>query len=232
MTADQAWYISTGHLPGSPEVQDLVTEAYETYRHEDHGEVSRVYPALAAMPPGLFGVCVADVGGRLYGAGDADREFTIMSVAKPFTFALICDVLGAERARQLLGTNATGLPFDSLEAVERTVDGRTNPMVNAGASYRATPPGNSGGLLPRGCLASPAATCTSTRRRTKAPPPPITATGRSPGCWRAAAPSRVTRRGPSSCTPASPASPSQPPTWPSWAPPWPTAASTRTRGRG
>jgi glutaminase len=56
-----------------------------------------------------------------------------MSVAKPFTFALICDTLGAERARQLLGTNATGLPFDSLEAVERTSDGRTNPMVNAGA---------------------------------------------------------------------------------------------------
>jgi glutaminase len=56
-----------------------------------------------------------------------------MSVAKPFTFALICDALGAEHARQRLGTNATGLPFDSLAAVERTADGRTNPMVNAGA---------------------------------------------------------------------------------------------------
>ena len=133
MTADQAWYISNGHLPGSPQVQDLVVAAYEAYRHEDHGEVSRVYPALAAMPPGLFGVCVADVSGRLYPAGDAGLEFAIMSVAKPFTFALICDALGAERARQLLGSNATGLPFDSLEAVERSVDGRTNPMVNAGA---------------------------------------------------------------------------------------------------
>lgn len=27
----------------------------------------------------------------------------------------------------------TGLPFNSAYAVERTVDGRTNPMVNAGA---------------------------------------------------------------------------------------------------
>ena len=133
MTADQAWYISNGHLPGSPQVQDLVTQAYETYRHEDHGEVSRVYPALAAMPPGLFGVCVAGVGGQLYRAGDAAREFALMSVAKPFTFALICDALGADQARQRLGANATGLPFDSLEAVERTADGRTNPLVNAGA---------------------------------------------------------------------------------------------------
>ena len=29
--------------------------------------------------------------------------------------------------------NATGLPFNSLEAVERSGDGRTNPMVNPGA---------------------------------------------------------------------------------------------------
>ena len=29
--------------------------------------------------------------------------------------------------------NATGLPFNSLEAVERSADGTTNPMVNSGA---------------------------------------------------------------------------------------------------
>jgi glutaminase len=29
--------------------------------------------------------------------------------------------------------NSTGLPFDSLEAIERMAGGRTNPMVNSGA---------------------------------------------------------------------------------------------------
>ena len=56
-----------------------------------------------------------------------------MSVSKPFVFALVCQEIGAKRAREKLGVNATGLPFDSLAAVERSADGRTNPMVNAGA---------------------------------------------------------------------------------------------------
>jgi glutaminase len=41
--------------------------------------------------------------------------------------------MGAEKARDKLGVNATGLPFNSLAAIERNEDGRTNPMVNAGA---------------------------------------------------------------------------------------------------
>ena len=42
-----------------------------------------------------------------------------MSVSKPFVFALVCQALGAEEAREKLGVNATGLPFNSLEAIER-----------------------------------------------------------------------------------------------------------------
>jgi glutaminase len=61
-----------------------------------------------------------------------------MSVAKPFVFALVCEVLGAEQVRQKLGVNATGLAFDSLAAVERSADGRSNPMVNAGAIAAAS----------------------------------------------------------------------------------------------
>jgi glutaminase len=48
-------------------------------------------------------------------------------------FALVCQEIGAKQAREKLGADATGLPFDSLSAVERSADGRTNPMVNAGA---------------------------------------------------------------------------------------------------
>jgi glutaminase len=85
------------------------------------------------VPSDLFGICAAGTSGNLYAAGDAGYRFTIMSVAKPFVFALICQALGPEEARRRLGVNATGLPFNSLAAVERSGDGRTNPMVNAGA---------------------------------------------------------------------------------------------------
>ena len=108
-------------------------EAYQLYRLEASGENSPTYPALARVPGVLFGICVAGINGSIYRAGDSGHEFTIMSVAKPFVFALMCEVLGAERVRQKLGVNATGLAFDSLAAVERSADGRSNPMVNAGA---------------------------------------------------------------------------------------------------
>lgn len=85
------------------------------------------------MPRQLFAICVAGIGGDLHGAGDLDAELTIMSVSKPFLYALVCEQLGRDEVRRLVGVNATGLPFNSIEAVERSGDGRTNPMVNPGA---------------------------------------------------------------------------------------------------
>ena len=56
-----------------------------------------------------------------------------MSISKPFVFALVCQEIGADEARCKIGVNATGSAFNSLAAIERSGDGRTNPMVNAGA---------------------------------------------------------------------------------------------------
>jgi glutaminase len=126
-------FVSTGHLPADDLVDRLVVEAHDRYRTNDEGSLSDVYPALARVPRGLFGICVAGIGGDLHAAGDVDAELTIMSVAKPFLYALVCERVGREEPRQLIGVNATGLPFNSIEAVERSGDGRTNPMVNPGA---------------------------------------------------------------------------------------------------
>ena len=97
------------------------------------GENSQVYPALARVKKDLFGICVAGTSGDVYAAGDIDYEFTIMSVSKPFVFAVVCEALGADVLRERVGVNATGLAFNSLAAIERQPDGRTNPMVNSGA---------------------------------------------------------------------------------------------------
>ena len=140
-----ARYVSTGHLPAARQVQAAVDDAYRLYRAEASGAPSQTYPALARVPGHLFGICVAGVRGSMYRAGDSGHEFTIMSVAKPFVFALVCEILGAERVRQKLGVNATGLAFDSLSFVERSADGRSNPMVNAVAiaATSLVPGGNS-----------------------------------------------------------------------------------------
>jgi glutaminase len=131
MAADA--HVSTGQLPPPATVQAWVDEAHARFAATPEGEVSRVYPALAEVPAGLFGICVVSTGGRAYSAGDADHHFPIMSVSKPFVFALLCDRLGPEELRRRVGVNGTGLPFNSLAAVESSADGRTNPMVNPGA---------------------------------------------------------------------------------------------------
>jgi len=126
-------FVSTGLLPGPELVQSLVQEAYERHRDETGGQVSQVYPALARVAPDLFGVSVVGVTGRVFSIGDVTVGFTIMSAAKPFVFALACDLHGPEALRERIGVNATGLAFNSVSAVEQSADGRTNPMVNSGA---------------------------------------------------------------------------------------------------
>jgi glutaminase len=126
-------FVSTGRLPRTELVTRLVADAHERFAGELRGTRSQVYPALAQVPADLFGVCVVATNGDVVAAGDAEVEFAIMSVAKPFVFALVCEAEGARLARERLGANGTGLPFNSLAAIERSADGRTNPMVNPGA---------------------------------------------------------------------------------------------------
>jgi glutaminase len=125
--------VSTGHLPPPERLRALINESFERYKSNTDGQASQVYPALARVHPELFGVCITGTNGNVYTVGDVESEFTIMSVSKPFIFALICEKLGAEQVRDKIGANATGLAFNSLAAIEQGNDGRTNPMVNAGA---------------------------------------------------------------------------------------------------
>ena len=115
-----------------------MAEAHERFKSIDEGENADYIPALAKVPSELFGVCVVGTSGVAYAAGDTEYEFSIQSVSKPFVFALVCQAIGEDEAREKLGVNSTGLPFNSVVAIERTDDGTTNPMVNAGAIAAAS----------------------------------------------------------------------------------------------
>jgi glutaminase len=125
--------VSTGHLPPSDRVSVLIAEAYNRFKSVDEGNVADYIPALAQVPRDLFGLCIVETSGTVHTAGDTDYEFSIQSVSKPFVFALICQAIGEDEARQRLGVNNTGLPFNSVIAIERIEEGTSNPMVNAGA---------------------------------------------------------------------------------------------------
>lgn len=131
--ATPAGNVSTGRLPSSETVAVLVQRAFDRFRANAEGAVSEVYPTLARAPADMFGLCIVTTNGAVHAAGDWDVPFPIMSVSKPFVFALILDLIGPEAARECVGVNATGLPFNALAAIERGEGGRTNPMVNPGA---------------------------------------------------------------------------------------------------
>lgn len=136
--------VSTGVLVAPAEIRRLIEEAHARYRSLGDGKVADYIPALARVSPDLFGIAVVGVEGAAWEVGDVDHHFTIQSISKPFVFALVCQELGYVAARDKLGVNATGLPFNSVMAIELNQDRTMNPMVNAGAiATTSLAPGNS-----------------------------------------------------------------------------------------
>jgi glutaminase len=136
-------HVSTGSLPRRVQVADALDRTLEAVRTVRRGELSDVYPALQRVDPDLVGLAIVAANGESISVGDDAVEFTLMSVAKPFVLALVAEAIGSEVVRNAVGVNATGLAFNSIEAVERR-GGSTNPMVNPGAiATTALAPGRS-----------------------------------------------------------------------------------------
>lgn len=125
--------VSTGELPPRDVVEAALADAHERYRSVREGIVATYIPALAGADPDWFGACITGVSGETFERGDTDIVFSIQSISKVFVFALVCDAIGVEPARERLGANNTGLPFDSIVAIEQHPERLTNPMANPGA---------------------------------------------------------------------------------------------------
>lgn len=89
--------------------------------------------AAAGTDPDDLAIAIVLVDGRMLGAGATAARFPLMSVSKPFTYALAIEQRGAHYMLERIGVSATGLPYNALAAgaIRRTSE--QNPMVNAGA---------------------------------------------------------------------------------------------------
>ena len=125
--------VSAEHSSHAQIVSTFMAQAYARFKSVEAGRVADYIPALAKVPRDLFGICIVETNGAIYATGDVDYEFSLQSVSKPFVFALICHAIGEDEARDKLGVRSTGLPFNSVIAIERIDEGTSNPMVNAGA---------------------------------------------------------------------------------------------------
>jgi len=130
---DIAQVAGTGAVPPAAEIDALLRRAHERASSHVEGAIADYIPILAEADPDDFGVCVADVDGRLHEVGETRIEFSIQSISKAFVYALLCELLGHERALEVVGVNNTGLAFNSIVAIELNDGHPMNPMVNAGA---------------------------------------------------------------------------------------------------
>jgi glutaminase len=120
--------------PGTEDFQSLVNEAHAKFAGITEGKNADYIPILATIPSELFGVAIATRDGRVFTAGDVDYRFSIQSVSKPFTAALVMQQNGGpEVIAERIGVEPTGLPFNSKLALELYKARSVNPMVNAGA---------------------------------------------------------------------------------------------------
>jgi glutaminase len=96
------------------------------------GSVAGYIPELSRADPTHFGIAIATVDGALYEVGDTRRPFTLQSISKPLTYALVLDDLGEAEVRDRIGVEPTGEAFNSI-SLSPARGTPLNPMVNAGA---------------------------------------------------------------------------------------------------
>jgi glutaminase len=115
------------------EFQAAVDRAHANYVGLKDGANADYIPILTETPSDLFGVVIVTREGEVFKAGDVDYVFSIQSVSKPFTAALVMSQQGTEVLREKIGVEPTGLPFNSKMALELYDARSVNPLVNAGA---------------------------------------------------------------------------------------------------
>jgi len=119
--------------PSTEQLQQLVNEAHAKFKDLKEGKNADYIPILATIPSELFGIAVITVDGRVITAGDVDYPFSIQSVSKPFTMALVMEDQGLDAVFDKIGVEPTGMPFNSIIAIELNPRRSINPLVNAGA---------------------------------------------------------------------------------------------------
>ncbi|MEE4424127.1 glutaminase [Streptomyces bugieae] len=119
------------------------------------GQVADYIPALERVSADRFGIAVADIHGAVYGVGDWEVPFSVQSISKAFSLALVMAQShgsqggdgnhgapggnrapggpGADDIWKRVGREPSGTPFNSLVQLEAENGIPRNPFINAGA---------------------------------------------------------------------------------------------------
>ncbi len=99
-----------------------------------NGQVASYIPELAKAAQTDLGIAVSTHEGKIFQAGDAQKDFTIQSISKVLALAYIISIRGEEAVFSRVGKEPTGDPFNSIIRLETSASRKPfNPFINAGA---------------------------------------------------------------------------------------------------
>ncbi len=127
--------------PVAPRVEDvkrIVNEAYQKYKGDTRGKNADYIPYLAKVDSNMFGIAIVTTDNKVLSVGEVKYSFSIQSISKVFTLALAMNELGPDKVFGKIGSEPTGRPFNSPNAVVDMPTHTGNPYVNAGAIATAS----------------------------------------------------------------------------------------------
>ena len=119
--------------PRREQVEAVVKEAYEKFKNDTSGKNADYIPYLAKVDSKLFGIAVVTTDNQVLTMGDVTYSFSIQSISKVYSLALAMEEQGPGKVLEKIGSEPTGRPFNSPNAVVDMSTHSGNPFVNAGA---------------------------------------------------------------------------------------------------
>ena len=115
------------------EMEKIIKSIYENYAGDlGRGKVADYIPPLAKVSPDKYAISVCTVDGKHYNIGDYTEKFSIQSISKVFTLAMLAPMVGKE-LWESVGKEPSGSAFNSLVQLEYEKGIPRNPFINAGA---------------------------------------------------------------------------------------------------
>lgn len=113
------------------ELNSFVTKAKAFTKY---GMVANYIPALGKANPNDLSIVIQFPNGEYISAGDTQKRFTLQSISKVISLALVLMDRGTNYIFERVGMEPTGDPFNSIAKLETMAPSKPlNPMINAGA---------------------------------------------------------------------------------------------------
>lgn len=121
------------NIMAQPHIEEIVSSIYNRYKSSINvGAVADYIPTLKEVDPDQYAISVATIDGKVVNIGDYTTRFTIQSISKVFTLAMLAPLLG-EELWKCVGREPSGNSFNSLVQLENEKGIPRNPFINAGA---------------------------------------------------------------------------------------------------